>query len=167
VAPVNLHCVQPRNRNYVPLLLLAIGTFMSLTAYNLLKLPSSPKTLPHILPCDIPRTYYCTFLETILVYGIIHLFIYCFFTIYSRYLKRVISKRDRCEYLKQVPSIDGSLEILWDPLATFCWVFSLFQVDWTGLLLVGCCFVQSDFDDSSCMFLWLLLHMVCLSRCVR
>jgi UDP-N-acetylglucosamine pyrophosphorylase len=35
---------------------------------------------------------------------------YCFFTIYSRYLKRVISKRDECEYLKQVPSIDGSLE---------------------------------------------------------
>jgi hypothetical protein len=31
-----------------------------------------------------------------------------FFTIYSRYLKRVISKRDGCEYLKQVPSIDGS-----------------------------------------------------------
>jgi hypothetical protein len=29
-------------------------------------------------------------------------FIYCFFTIYSRYLKRVISKRDGCEYLKQV-----------------------------------------------------------------
>jgi hypothetical protein len=28
----------------------------------------------------------------------------------SRYLKRVISKRDGCEYLKQVPSIDGSLE---------------------------------------------------------
>jgi hypothetical protein len=24
------------------------------------------------------------------------------------YLKRVISKRDGCEYLKQVPSIDGS-----------------------------------------------------------
>jgi hypothetical protein len=35
--------------------------------------------------------------------------IYCFFTIYSRYLKRVISERDGCEYLKQVPSIDGSL----------------------------------------------------------
>jgi hypothetical protein len=51
----------------------------------------------------------------------IFLFIYCFFTIYSRYLKRVISKRDGCEYLKQVPSIDGSLElILWDPLTTFC-----------------------------------------------
>jgi hypothetical protein len=28
------------------------------------------------------------------------LFIYCFFTIYSRYLNRVISKRDVCEYLK-------------------------------------------------------------------
>jgi hypothetical protein len=38
------------------------------------------------------------------------LFHYCIFTIYSRYLKRVISKRDGCEYLKQVPSIDGSLE---------------------------------------------------------
>jgi hypothetical protein len=37
---------------------------------------------------------------------------YCFFTIYSRYLKRVISKRDGCEYLKQVPSIDGSLELI-------------------------------------------------------
>jgi hypothetical protein len=69
---------------------------------------------------------------------------------------------------KQVPSIDGSLELVkWDPLATFCWVFFLFQVDWTGLLLVGCCFVQSDFCDSSRMFLWLLLHMVCVSRCVR
>jgi hypothetical protein len=40
------------------------------------------------------------------------LFNYCIFTIYSRYLKRVISKRDRCEYLKQVPSIDGSLELI-------------------------------------------------------
>jgi hypothetical protein len=40
------------------------------------------------------------------------LFIYCFFTIYSRYLKGVISKRDGCEYLKQVPSIDGSLELI-------------------------------------------------------
>jgi hypothetical protein len=39
-----------------------------------------------------------------------YLFI-AFFTIYSRYLKRVISKRDGCEYLKQVPSIDGSLEL--------------------------------------------------------
>jgi hypothetical protein len=40
------------------------------------------------------------------------LFIYIFFTIYSRYLKRVISKRDGREYLKQVPSIDGSLELI-------------------------------------------------------
>jgi hypothetical protein len=39
-------------------------------------------------------------------------FNYCIFTIYSRYLKRVISKRDACEYLKQVPSIDGSLELI-------------------------------------------------------
>jgi hypothetical protein len=30
------------------------------------------------------------------------LFIYCFFTIYSRYLKRVISKRDGCEYPSMV-----------------------------------------------------------------
>jgi hypothetical protein len=35
-----------------------------------------------------------------------------FFTIYSRYLKRVISKRDGWEYLKQVPSIDGFLELI-------------------------------------------------------
>jgi hypothetical protein len=35
---------------------------------------------------------------------IFYLFIYCFFTICSRYLKRVISKRDGFEYLKQVPS---------------------------------------------------------------
>jgi hypothetical protein len=40
------------------------------------------------------------------------LFVYCFLTIYSRYLKRVISKRDGCEYLKQVPSSDGSLEFI-------------------------------------------------------
>jgi hypothetical protein len=40
------------------------------------------------------------------------LFTYCFFAIYSRYLKRVLSKRDGCEYLKQVPSIDGSLELI-------------------------------------------------------
>jgi hypothetical protein len=40
------------------------------------------------------------------------LFIYCFFTIYSRYLKRVISKRDGCVYLKQVSSSDGSLELI-------------------------------------------------------
>jgi hypothetical protein len=31
------------------------------------------------------------------------LFMYCVFTIYSRYLKRVVSKRDGCVYLKQVP----------------------------------------------------------------
>jgi hypothetical protein len=34
------------------------------------------------------------------------------FTIYSRYLKRVISKRDGGVYLKQVPSSDGSLELI-------------------------------------------------------
>jgi hypothetical protein len=95
-------------------------------------------------------------------------FNYCIFTIYSRYIKRVISKRNGCEYLKQVPSIDGSLELIqWDPLATFCWAFFLFQVEWTGLWLVGCRFVQSDFCVSSHMFLWLLLHMVWVSRCVR
>jgi hypothetical protein len=43
---------------------------------------------------------------------LLFLFIYCFFTIYSRYIKRVISERDGCEYLKQVPSIDGSLELI-------------------------------------------------------
>jgi hypothetical protein len=43
---------------------------------------------------------------------IFYFFIYCFFRIYSRYLKIVISKRDGCEYLKQVPSIDGSLELI-------------------------------------------------------
>jgi hypothetical protein len=42
----------------------------------------------------------------------VFLFIYCIFTIYSRYIKRVISKRDGCAYLKQVPSIDGSLELI-------------------------------------------------------
>jgi hypothetical protein len=46
------------------------------------------------------------------VYTYIFVFIYCFFTIYSRYLKRVISKRDGCVYLKKVPSIDGSLELI-------------------------------------------------------
>jgi hypothetical protein len=35
-------------------------------------------------------------------------FNYCIFTIYSRYINRVISKRDECEYLKQVPSIDST-----------------------------------------------------------
>jgi hypothetical protein len=40
------------------------------------------------------------------------LFNYCTFTIYSRYIKRVISKRDECVYLKQVPSSDGSLELI-------------------------------------------------------
>jgi hypothetical protein len=44
--------------------------------------------------------------------GRIRGFFFLFFTIYSRYLKRVISKRDECEYLKQVPSIDGSLELI-------------------------------------------------------
>jgi hypothetical protein len=43
---------------------------------------------------------------------IFYLFIYYFFTIYSRYLKIVISKRNGSEYLKQVPSIDGSLELI-------------------------------------------------------
>jgi hypothetical protein len=36
------------------------------------------------------------------------LLIYCFFTIYSRYLKRVISKRDGCVYQKQVPWFSGA-----------------------------------------------------------
>jgi hypothetical protein len=42
-------------------------------------------------------------------------FIYCFFTIYSRYIKTVISKRDGCEYLKQVSMVlwSSSNEILW------------------------------------------------------
>jgi hypothetical protein len=40
------------------------------------------------------------------------LFNYCIFTMYSRYIKRVISKRDGYEYLKQVPSSDGSLELI-------------------------------------------------------
>jgi hypothetical protein len=39
-------------------------------------------------------------------------FFNCIFTIYSRYLKKVISKRDGCAYVKQVPSIDGSLELI-------------------------------------------------------
>jgi hypothetical protein len=39
-------------------------------------------------------------------------FIYCIFTIYSRYLKRVIGKRDECVYLKQIPSSDGSLDLI-------------------------------------------------------
>jgi hypothetical protein len=49
----------------------------------------------------------------------LHLFLfnYCISTIYSRYLKRVISKRDGCEYLKQYhPSMvlwSLSNEILW------------------------------------------------------
>jgi hypothetical protein len=43
---------------------------------------------------------------------IFFLFNYCIFTIYSRYLKREISKMDGCEYLKQVPSIDGSLKLI-------------------------------------------------------
>jgi hypothetical protein len=41
-----------------------------------------------------------------------YFFILLLFTIYSRYLKRVISKWDGCECLKQVPSIDGSLELI-------------------------------------------------------
>jgi hypothetical protein len=84
-------------------------------------------------------------------------FFYCIFTIYSRYIKIAVSKRDGCKYLKQVPSIDGSLEhIWWDPLATFCWVFFLFQVEWTGLWLVGCRFVQSE-------FLWFFAHVLMTS----
>jgi hypothetical protein len=42
----------------------------------------------------------------------INFFSLLFFIIYSRYLKRVISKRDGCVYLKQVPSSDGSLELI-------------------------------------------------------
>jgi hypothetical protein len=42
----------------------------------------------------------------------LHFLFIAFFTIYSIYLKRVISKRDGCVYLKQVPSIDGSLELI-------------------------------------------------------
>jgi hypothetical protein len=44
--------------------------------------------------------------------NIFFIFYYCIFTIYSRYIKTVISKRDGCEYLNQVPSIDGSLELI-------------------------------------------------------
>jgi hypothetical protein len=61
-------------------------------------------TLLHAFINDFPKFAECI--------GIDFLFIYYFFTIYSRYLKRVISKRDGCEYLKQVPSIDSSLEIM-------------------------------------------------------
>jgi hypothetical protein len=58
-------------------------------------------------------------------------FIYCIFTIYSKYLERVISKRDGCEYLKQVPSSDGSLELIsWDPLATF-WKWEIAEESFT------------------------------------
>jgi hypothetical protein len=46
-------------------------------------------------------------------FSILFFYLYIgFFTIYSRYLKRVISKRDGCAYLKQVPSSDGSLELV-------------------------------------------------------
>jgi hypothetical protein len=40
-----------------------------------------------------------------------YLFI-AFFLQSTQDIKRVISKRDGCEYLKQVPSIDGSLELV-------------------------------------------------------
>jgi hypothetical protein len=91
---------------------------------------------------------------------IFYIFLFIAFLQSTQDIKRVISKRDGCVYLKQVPSIDGSLEFFWwDPLATFCWVFFLFQVDWTGLL-VGCCFVLSDFCDSSRIFLERLIQSV-------
>jgi hypothetical protein len=48
---------------------------------------------------------------TLRVQSLFYLFI-AFFTIYSRYLKRLISKRDGCVYLKQVLYSDGSLELI-------------------------------------------------------
>jgi hypothetical protein len=82
-----------------------------------------------------------------------YLFI-AFFTIYSRYLKKVITKRDGCAYIRSRyhPSMvlwSVSNEILWPHSVESSSYFRLTE----GLLLVGCCFVQSDFCDSSHMFL--------------
>jgi hypothetical protein len=62
----------------------------------------------------ILKNSFCTSQENRVPMGLnfTFLFFIAFFTIYSRYLKRVISKRDGCEYLKQVPSSDGSLELI-------------------------------------------------------
>jgi hypothetical protein len=49
---------------------------------------------------------------SVVILSLVFLFIYFIFTIYSIYLKRVISKRDKCQCLKQVLSIDGSLELI-------------------------------------------------------
>jgi hypothetical protein len=46
------------------------------------------------------REYGWFFLPVMNLFFFTYLFNYCIFTIYSRYLKRVISKRNRCEYLK-------------------------------------------------------------------
>jgi hypothetical protein len=43
------------------------------------------------------------------------MFFYLYITFFLQFtedIKRVISKRDGCVYLKQVPSIDGSLELV-------------------------------------------------------
>jgi hypothetical protein len=63
------------------------------------------------------------------------LFNYCIFTIYSRYLKRVISKRDGCEYLKQVPSIDGSLELIYKVLFYYFYLLLLFIYYYNKVML--------------------------------
>jgi hypothetical protein len=62
---------------------------------------------------NVEHSYYEVLSTVNNIYIYTFLFIYLFiFTIYSRYLKRVISKRDGCVYLKQVPSSDGSLELI-------------------------------------------------------
>jgi hypothetical protein len=47
---------------------------------------------------------------SVYIYLFIYLYLFIAFLQSTQDIKRVISKRDGCVYLKQVPSIDGSLE---------------------------------------------------------
>jgi hypothetical protein len=58
---------------------------------------------------DLALPLKCICLVTWVIHLMNFFYLYNAFLQSTRDIKRVISKRDGCEYLKQVPSIDGSL----------------------------------------------------------
>jgi hypothetical protein len=55
---------------------------------------------------------YFIFMLVLLDKTVKQLFLFIAFLQSTQDIKRVISKKDGCAYLKQVPSIDGSLELI-------------------------------------------------------
>jgi hypothetical protein len=62
--------------------------------------------IPRSLPSNRPMSH--SFHRGVHIY----FFICCFFLQSTQDIKRIISKRDGCVYLKQVPSIDGSPKLI-------------------------------------------------------